>query len=165
MHISRSLIYIGYVYIHTNISLSFRIWQYSEFDTVYVNSLFCLGLILNVFRLRCVICRYYSGFRSILWTFIHGIQNMRLSRGFYRSLRHMASCLFTPVQAKWNTGAGRQTEERNERRVESCSGWAGKTEPASPRRGWRGLVIILTHGDGSVWCTKNTQQCGKHGTA
>ena len=36
-------------------------------------------------------------------------------------------------------GAGRQTEERNERRVESCSGQAGKTERSFSMTGTEGI--------------------------
>ena len=36
-------------------------------------------------------------------------------------------------------GAGRQTEERNERRVESCSGRAGKTERTFSTTGTEGI--------------------------
>lgn len=43
----------------------------------------------------CGKCRHYSGFRSIVWTCIQRIRNMRLILSFSSSLRHTASLLFT----------------------------------------------------------------------
>ena len=53
------------------------------------------------------------------------------------------------------SGAGRQTKERNERRVESCSGRAGKTERAFSMMGMEGIGYYPdmqpgTDGDDSV---------------
>lgn len=64
---------IDYVYMHTNISLLFRIWQYSECDTVHVNNIFLLyifklGFIPTIAFLikTCGIGWYFSGFWSII---------------------------------------------------------------------------------------------------
>ena len=45
-------------------------------------------------------------------------------------------------------GAGRQTEERNERRVESCSGRAGKKERTFSMTGTEGIGY---HPDMQPW--------------
>lgn len=85
---------------------------------------------------------------------------------FYFAWR--AGCVTHPCSGRMTyAGAGRQTEERNERKAESCSGRAGKTEIAFFTTGTEGIGYYpdmqpWTDGDDSVWCTKNTQQCCKH---
>lgn len=45
--------------------------------------------------LKCGICHYYLGFRSVLWACIGRIQNIHLSWCLHHSLQHKASGLFT----------------------------------------------------------------------
>ena len=96
-----------YVYMHTNIPLLFRIWQYSEFDTGHVNTMTECWIFsirpysqYSIFWLRRVIFRYYLGFRRILWTFIQRVRNMCLNLGFYcrlmvSSVRCYGCCIQT----------------------------------------------------------------------
>ncbi len=86
---------------HTSFPLTFAILQYSEFATRHVNSIIRMDIPHKAFGISRFpvktwhICRYYSCFRSFIWTCIRCSLNMCLSRGSYSSLQHTALCLFT----------------------------------------------------------------------